>query len=351
MSSVAFFSALLAVAFGTASSHAIHFEPWAAAGVGNSFKPWTVSCAAVKMSSKYCSRRSSVGGLDNTTVIEAEASEARRSHQLLSLKELKGAPRGTELAPCQLRCLLALGSWLCTFLEHGIVGALLCLFGSLIFKRGSRRHERLCFVFTTMLLHGAAAFLPAAEAVTVGNSAQKTASTANPQVVSSAGSSLRMLDAVQNRASLSASTPTVVSPPDSMPPRVKGASPPPVPAPPPPSGKLRDLSKALVVADSMHVARRLATINVSPGAGTLQTALDNANAGDTLVLADGTFTGSGSNVLEINKDITIRAQNAGQAVLDGENARQVIKISSGTVVLEGLKITKGLAVRHGFHER
>ena len=56
-------------------------------------------------------------------------------------------------------------------------------------------------------------------------------------------------------------------------------------------------------------------------------------------------------MLEINKDITIRAQNAGQAVLDGENARQVIKISSGTVVLEGLKITKGSKVRHGFHER
>ena len=95
------------------------------------------------------------------------------------------------------------------------------------------------------------------------------------------------------------------------------------------------------MADSMHVARKLATINVSPGAGTLQTALDNANAGDTLVLADGTYTGSGSDVLTISKDITIRAQNAGQAILDGENTRRVIKINSGTVVLEGLNITKG----------
>ena len=102
------------------------------------------------------------------------------------------------------------------------------------------------------------------------------------------------------------------------------------------------------MADSMHVARKLATINVSPGAGTLQTALDNANAGDTLVLADGTYTGSGSDVLTISKDITIRAQNAGQAILDGENTRRVIKINSGTVVLEGLKITKGSKVRPGF---
>ena len=122
--------------------------------------------------------------------------------------------------------------------------------------------------------------------------------------------------------------------------RVSGPSPPPVRAPPP-SGKLSDLGKALVVADSMHVARRLATINVSPGAGTLQTALDAASAGDTLVLADGTYTGSGSDVLTIAKGITIRAQNAGQAILDGETARRVIKITSGTVVLEGLKITRG----------
>ena len=63
-----------------------------------------------------------------------------------------------------------------------------------------------------------------------------------------------------------------------------------------------------------------------------------------LVLKDGTYTGSGSNVLEIAKDITIRAQNAGMAVLDGEDARRVIYITGGTVVLEGLAITKGRVV-------
>ena len=49
----------------------------------------------------------------------------------------------------------------------------------------------------------------------------------------------------------------------------------------------------------------------------------------------------GANVLEIGMDITIRAANAGQAILDGEDARRVIDISSGTVVLDGLHITKG----------
>ena len=92
----------------------------------------------------------------------------------------------------------------------------------------------------------------------------------------------------------------------------------------------------------VHVsARRLATTTVSPGAGTLQAALNAASAGDILELADGNYMGSGDFVLEISKDITIRAQNSGQAILDGENARRVIKITSGTVTLEGLGITKG----------
>ena len=95
-----------------------------------------------------------------------------------------------------------------------------------------------------------------------------------------------------------------------------------------------------MVAEPMHVARRLATINVSPS-DDLQSKLNSAGAGDTLVLADGTYSGSGDNVLEISKDITIRAQNSGQAILDSENARRVIYITSGTVTLEGLNITRG----------
>ena len=83
---------------------------------------------------------------------------------------------------------------------------------------------------------------------------------------------------------------------------------------------------------------------VLPGRGTLRAALDEAAAGGELVLADGSYTGSGdssNDVLTISKDITIRALNPGQAVLDGENFRRVIYITSGMVVLNGLKITKG----------
>lgn len=91
---------------------------------------------------------------------------------------------------------------------------------------------------------------------------------------------------------------------------------------------------------SSHVARRMSGTSVAAGAGTLQAALNAASDGDELVLADGKYTGSGGQVLSIGKSITIRALNAGQAILDGENARTVVYISSGTVVLSGLHITK-----------
>ena len=102
---------------------------------------------------------------------------------------------------------------------------------------------------------------------------------------------------------------------------------------------------AALVDPSVRRLTHVATTTVSPGAGTLQAALDAASAGDILELADGTYTGSGSYVLQISKDITIRAQNFGRAILDGENARRVIEITGGTVVLEGLGVTKGSAVR------
>jgi hypothetical protein len=76
----------------------------------------------------------------------------------------------------------------------------------------------------------------------------------------------------------------------------------------------------------------------------VQTALNLATSGDQLVLSDGTYTGSSSTVLNIHKSITIRAQNAGQAVLDGENARRVVSITTGTINFQGLDITRGYAV-------
>ena len=74
-----------------------------------------------------------------------------------------------------------------------------------------------------------------------------------------------------------------------------------------------------------------------------------AIAGDVLELRDGTYTGSGdeghyaTDVLRIDRGIELRAQNAGMAVIDGEDARRCIRIDSGTVGLWGLNITRGRA--------
>jgi hypothetical protein len=101
--------------------------------------------------------------------------------------------------------------------------------------------------------------------------------------------------------------------------------------------------------------------SVSPGAGTLQAAYDAATAGDVLVLQDGTYTcggaqtcsGWGDSVLEISKSITIRAAHAGQVVLDAEFFEwgKGVKIGGGTVLLEGLRITRaawgGLTISGG----
>ena len=94
---------------------------------------------------------------------------------------------------------------------------------------------------------------------------------------------------------------------------------------------------------SRVVARRLST-PVSAGSG-LQAAINAVAAGGVLELGDGTFTGSYSSFSSfyINKTITIRAQIAGQAVLDGGGSRRVFEIQAGRVVLEGLNITKGSA--------
>ena len=92
---------------------------------------------------------------------------------------------------------------------------------------------------------------------------------------------------------------------------------------------------------SRAVARRLSTV-VSAGSD-LQAAIDGVSADGVLELGSGTFTGSYDSDISfyINKDITIRAQIAGQAVLDGGGSRRVFEIQAGRVVLEGLNIKNG----------
>ena len=99
------------------------------------------------------------------------------------------------------------------------------------------------------------------------------------------------------------------------------------------------------LALSSHVTRRLvvATVQcVGLSAATCGANLNTALSGsaDEVVLEDGTYNGL---TFTIGRDVTLRAQNVGQAVLDGESTRRVLRINSGTVIVEGLNITNGNA--------
>jgi hypothetical protein len=108
---------------------------------------------------------------------------------------------------------------------------------------------------------------------------------------------------------------------------------------------------ACTVALPRTLPRTQLSCLVSPGAGTLQAALNAASAGDELVLEDGNYTGSGDHgVLSINAttcsgapcdNVVIRAQNHTRAVIDGEEARRGVYVEAGTVTFEGLLITRG----------
>ncbi|MDQ7028939.1 MAG: right-handed parallel beta-helix repeat-containing protein [Ardenticatenia bacterium] len=92
----------------------------------------------------------------------------------------------------------------------------------------------------------------------------------------------------------------------------------------------------------------------------LQTALSQADDGDTLYLAGGTYTGTGPAVITVTKSITlaggwngltgalVRDPATYVSRLDGETSRRVVLITgTATVVLDGLTIVNGQAAGLG----
>ena len=77
-------------------------------------------------------------------------------------------------------------------------------------------------------------------------------------------------------------------------------------------------------------------IQVKPGNGVLQTAIDSAQAGDTLLLASGTYSGS----INIHRSITLmgNSDNTHSSIIDGEGTSHVIMVSAPDVVIKGLSI-------------
>ena len=99
----------------------------------------------------------------------------------------------------------------------------------------------------------------------------------------------------------------------------------------------------LIAAMFVACAVNAATVQVSPGSGTLTAAITSATAGDILELASGTYTENGD--YSINKNITIKA---------AENAHPVIshlyyfKVDGGAqVTIQGIEFDGSGASDHG----
>jgi hypothetical protein len=92
---------------------------------------------------------------------------------------------------------------------------------------------------------------------------------------------------------------------------------------------------------------------LSPGSAnacaSITGALGKADPGDTIYVALGTYTGSSTEVLMVNKDVTLSggwdptfSSQSGMSILDGEDARRVIKVNSSVIaILERLIIRNG----------
>jgi len=73
---------------------------------------------------------------------------------------------------------------------------------------------------------------------------------------------------------------------------------------------------------------------VEPGIGTLQRAIDAAQAGDRLLLTAGIYTGS----VNIDRSLTLSAESASGSIIDGEGSSHVIRVAAPDVVIRGLNI-------------
>jgi len=90
-------------------------------------------------------------------------------------------------------------------------------------------------------------------------------------------------------------------------------------------------------------------IQIVEAGTTLQATVDNARPGTVLMLLPGNYTGTGEQVLAINKELTLKACRSGMATLDGEGIRPVLSVaSSAGAAFHGLRIMRGRTT--GMHQ-
>ena len=115
---------------------------------------------------------------------------------------------------------------------------------------------------------------------------------------------------------------------------------------------MRHICASIVAALVLAGTTTAATINVPADYTTIQAAVNAASDGDEILVAPGTYTGTGAEVVDmLGKAITLRSSGtAEETILDGESVNQVVRCTNGetsAAVLEGFTITGGFSESFG----
>ena len=109
---------------------------------------------------------------------------------------------------------------------------------------------------------------------------------------------------------------------------------------------MRYICTSIVATCMLAGSTFAATINVPGDYSTIQGAIDASSDGDEIIVAPGTYTSSGNEVVNtFGKAITIKASGTPEeTIIDGENERRVILCNAGETAgtaIEGFTITRG----------